>query len=167
MYLCACWITSPSFDILCDEVLEVYFHHLMMWCLRSDIASYAEEDVYKPRQGVDGVKGLGPQRFNLVRLMEIGGPVVLPRSLQVARVSCTSPRMETMSRWPVESRGSLIKVGQEGWCIYYCIYRQVSKSQEVFSHRQIMTDLFLSWHETCGTCKSSKFKVVVWWYGLQ
>lgn len=61
--LCACWITSPSFDILWDEVLEVYFHHLMMWCLRSDIASYAEEDVYKPRQGVDGVKGRGPQRL--------------------------------------------------------------------------------------------------------
>ena len=26
------------------------------------------------------------------------------KNLQVAPVSCTSPRMETMSRWPVESR---------------------------------------------------------------
>ena len=28
---------------------------------RSDITTYSEEDVYKPRQGVDGVKGLEPQ----------------------------------------------------------------------------------------------------------
>lgn len=28
---------------------------------RSDIASYDPDDVYKPRQGVDGVKGREPQ----------------------------------------------------------------------------------------------------------
>ena len=77
--------------LLCCSLLVLLF-------LRSDIVSYSPEDVYKPRQGPDGVKGKG---LRVSEATSVGDSTSCSKAVLA---TCTSPQMANTSPWQAAGR---------------------------------------------------------------